>query len=135
MYTNIVVPVSFDEDRDIDAAIDVAKVLKSEGARITLVHVTEFVPGYIADMIPPQTIAARKSEIERLLKELTAKIDNAEGIVLHGSAGRMITAWAKENGADCIVIASHRPNFSDILIGSTAAWVVRHANCAVHVVR
>jgi nucleotide-binding universal stress UspA family protein len=33
------------------------------------------------------------------------------------------------------VIASHRPGMADLLIGSTAAQVVRHAPCAVHVLR
>ena len=40
--------------------------------------------------------------------------------------------WA--NG-DLIVIASHVPRVSDIFLGSTAAWVVRHADCSVHVIR
>ena len=37
--------------------------------------------------------------------------------------------------ADCIVIGSHKPGLIDYLLGSTAARVVRHAPCAVHVLR
>jgi nucleotide-binding universal stress UspA family protein len=43
--------------------------------------------------------------------------------------------YASENGYDCIVIASHVPGFENIFLGSTADRVVRHAKCAVHVIR
>ncbi|MEP4424264.1 MAG: universal stress protein, partial [Nitratireductor sp.] len=46
-----------------------------------------------------------------------------------------ILAVAKEKQADVIVIASHKPGLQDYLIGSTAARVVRHAACSVHVMR
>ena len=135
MYQNIAVPVSFDEDRDVASAVGVAKALASQGARITFLHVVENVPSYVVDLIPQQTIAARTEEIDKRMKELTAGVENSSAAVIHGSAGRAIAQWAGENDADCIVIASHRPVMSDMLLGSTAAWVVRHADCAVHVVR
>jgi universal stress protein F len=135
MYKNIAVPVSFDQDRDVASAVGVAKCLADTGARITFLHVMEIVPAYVVDIIPQQTFTARTEEIDRRLKELTDGIENASAAVIDGAAGRTITKWASDNGADCIVIASHRPVMSDILLGSTAAWVVRHANCAVHVVR
>ncbi len=42
---------------------------------------------------------------------------------------------AVAHAVDCIVIGSHKPGLSDYLLGSTAARVVRHAPCAVHVYR
>ncbi|MBT8460515.1 MAG: universal stress protein [Boseongicola sp.] len=135
MYKNIAIPVSFDEERDTAAAISVATSLADEGARITFIHVTETVPTFIADYVPPETIKARTEEVKNRLKDLASKVPNGSGVIVHGSAGRAITNWAGENEADCIVVASHRPVVSDILLGSTAAWVVRHADCAVHVVR
>ena len=135
MYSNIVVPVSFDEERDLDKAIEVAKALASPETRLTFIHVTESIPSYVADMIPEQTILERNAEFKRLLSELSAQVENSDGVLLHGHTARSITDWAQENKADCIVIASHRPVLSDVLIGSTAAWVVRHSTCSVHVVR
>lgn len=135
MYKNIVIPVSFDDDRDTAGAIEVAKCLSDPGARITFLHVAETVPTYVADHIPPETFLARADEARKRLKNLTDGMENAHGVAVDGPSGRMITKWAHENDADCIVIASHRPAMSDILLGSTAAWVVRHANCPVHVVR
>ena len=44
-------------------------------------------------------------------------------------------AYAKKIGADLIIVASHKPNVGDYLLGTTAARVVRHATCSVFVVR
>ena len=42
---------------------------------------------------------------------------------------------AEKIGADLIVMASHRPELKDYLLGPNAARVVRHAECSVMVVR
>ena len=42
---------------------------------------------------------------------------------------------ARKTGADLIVVAAHRPELKDYLLGPNAARVVRHANCSVLVVR
>ena len=52
-----------------------------------------------------------------------------------GHAYNTILDEAEKSGADLIIIASHRPGLQDYLLGSTAAKVVRHANCSVLVVR
>ena len=46
-----------------------------------------------------------------------------------------VVDFAAEMKADCIVMGSHKPGLADYLLGSTAARVVRHAPCAVHVMR
>lgn len=135
MYNNIVIPVSFEEGKDTKAAADVAKALANPNARITFLHITESVPSYVSEYIPPDAWDARKKEAIRLINEHAASIDGAEGIVVDGYSGRTITDWAKDHGADLIIIASHQPAMSDIFLGSTAAWVVRHADCPVHVIR
>lgn len=50
-------------------------------------------------------------------------------------AGRVITEYANKSDIDCVVIGSHKPGLRDYFLGSTAARVVRHAKCAVHVLR
>ena len=55
--------------------------------------------------------------------------------VRHGSAHHEILDEAESSDVDLVVVASHRPELSDYLLGSTAAKVVRHANCSVLVVR
>lgn len=55
--------------------------------------------------------------------------------VRHGSVYGEILDAASEVDADLIVMASHRPEMKDYLIGANAATVVRHAKCSVLVVR
>lgn len=135
MYENIMIPVSLDRDRDLQTAIAAAQKLASPGARITFFHVTESLPTYVADYIPPDVAEGRRDMVEEKLAELAASVEGSHGVVVNGASGRTITDWARDKGADLIVIASHRPQLSDIFLGSTAAWVVRHADCAVHVIR
>ena len=135
MYNNIVIPVAFGGDRDVDGAMKVAQRLASDGASITFLHVLEVIPVYAADYVPAQAVAQGRDAVRTALREQAAKLPGAKMAIVDGPAGRSITDWADENHADCIVIASHQPVMSDILLGSTASWVVRHANCAVHVLR
>jgi len=135
MYTHILVPVSFDQDRDAAGAMHVAEVLAEKDAKITLLHVIEQIPGYAASYLPKDYTAERKAAITKEIEDLAAGMTHATGAVVSGHAGRTILDYAQDHGADCIVIASHRPGMQDLLLGSTAHFVVRHAPCAVHVVR
>ena len=135
MYKNILVPMSFDQDRDAQGAIDVAKTLKAEDGQITLIHVIEQVPGYAATHFPSDFLEKRKASVEFDLAAEAKKVPDANSVVVSGHAGRTLVDWAEDHNIDCIVIASHRPGMQDLLLGSTAAKVVRHAACAVHVLR
>ena len=98
-------------------------------------NVVELVPGYIDAHVPAEVRTASIETSKAKVQELAAAYPNAESVVLYGHAGNSILDYAKNNDVDCIVIASHKPGFQDYLIGSTAARVVRHATCAVHIVR
>ena len=135
MYDNILVPVSFEADRNAREAMDIAQAIRAEGGKITLLHVMEQVPTYAISYMPQEYLVESRSAIEAELADMASKIPHAQGVVIDGHAGRTITDWAAGNSVDCIVIASHRPGMSDLLLGSTAHQVVRHATCAVHVVR
>lgn len=135
MYKNILVPVSFDDDRNATAALNVAKKLVDSDGQISLLHVMEQIPGYAINYFPEGYRDEAKEAIVATLQDMAEGIANARGIVVEGHSGRTILDWSEENGIDCIIIASHRPGMQDYLLGSTAAQVVRHARCAVHVVR
>ncbi len=135
MYHNILVPISFDAERDVTGPLKLARILAVPGAKITLLHVVEHIPGYAISYMPVDYIAEARQAIRAELDELAATIPGAEGIVIEGHSGRSILDWAEVNKPDLIVIASHRPGMQDLLLGSTASQVVRHAACAVHVVR
>jgi len=70
-----------------------------------------------------------------LADRVKGEADISSVLLKSQSAGRAITEYANTHGADCIVVASHQPGIKDFFLGSTAARVVRHAHCTVHVLR
>lgn len=52
-----------------------------------------------------------------------------------GAPHREIRKVAEELGASVIVMGSHNPRFTDVLMGSNASHVTLHARCSVYVVR
>ena len=136
MYQNILVPIAFDHDERAETAIKAAKTLVDEGGRVVLLHVLEEIPPFAATYIPLDTMNHSKSEADQKLSELAANAGNGvEATVIWGHAARTILDHAEKIGADCIVIASHKPGLEDYFLGSTAARVVRHAQSTVHVIR
>ena len=77
-------------------------------------------------------IKESQAELEALARDNFKK---AHCKVFEGHPNHGILDYANEMGIDCIIMASHKPGLQDYLIGSTAARVVRHAKCAVHVIR
>ena len=135
MYSNILIPISMDQSRDVDASIEAAKALADKGAQFTLMHVVEYIPAYATELIPMNAIDDNRSVVKSKLDALAAKLPNARVFVADGKPAPRILRWCEENGCDCIIIASHDPGFSDYLLGSTALNVVRHAKCSIFVVR
>ena len=135
MYHTILVPISFDPDRDVSAPLKLAKLLATPEASVTLLHVVEQIPSYAISYMPADYMAEARQAIESELSALADTLPNAKGLVIEGHSGRSILDWADQNKPDLIIVASHRPGMQDLLLGSTAAQVVRHAKCAVHVVR
>lgn len=135
MYHKILVPISFDPERDVSAPLKLAKLLATPEAEIILLHVVEQIPAYALSYMPADFKAQTRTAIETELDGLASTLPNAKGLVIEGHSGRSILDWADQNSPDLIIIASHRPGMQDLLLGSTASQVVRHAACAVHVVR
>ncbi|MCV2887933.1 universal stress protein [Ruegeria aquimaris] len=135
MYHNILVPISFDSERDVSGPLKLARLLATPEARITLLHVVEHIPAYAISYMPPDYLAEARKALKGELDKMAAGLPNATGVLIEGHSGRSILDWAETNKPDLIIISSHRPGMQDLLLGSTAAQVVRHAQCAVHVVR
>lgn len=135
MYSHVLVPVSFDTERDSAGALEIACVLAGGKGHISLLHVIEQVPAYAASYLPEGYQNAARQHTEERLRRLADDLPEASAHVVEGHSGRTILDWAESHKPDCIVIASHRPGMQDLLLGSTASKVVRHATCAVHVIR
>ena len=135
MYKNILIPIVLDTTRNTVLALEVAKTLADEGASFTLLHSEEIMPVYVAEYLPTEVVQANRESVKAEMEALSKELPGSRIALTNGRAGSEICRYAEENGCDCIVIASHRPEFSDIFLGSTAQHVVRHAASAVHVIR
>jgi nucleotide-binding universal stress UspA family protein len=135
MYSNILIPVSFEAGRDAHQAIEMANVMRQSDGKITILHVLEHLPQYASDLLPEDHVEVSKQKIIEKLKPLAADNSNIGIEVVEGHSARTILDYAQSHDSDCIVITSHRPGMQDMFIGSTAARVVRHAQCSVHVIR
>ena len=135
MYKNIIVPIALDHGHDPAEAIAIAKALRAEGGKITLLSVIESVPSYIATYIPEGQMEKNRHEILESLEADAADDEYIDTRVIMGHPGAAIVDHANSNGVDLIVIASHKPGLQDFFLGSTAARVVRYSKCAVHVLR
>ena len=138
MYSSIVIAAAlFNEGATTRAALKKAKSLLDTGGKVTLVHVIDEVPGYVAASIPKEHMTARRREVEEQLEKIASEASGMKVncVVREGQPSASILGSAQENDADLIMIASHKPGFSDYFIGSTAARIVRHAQCSVLVTR
>lgn len=135
MYKNVLVPIALDHDRNTAEALEIAQAISEDGAKITALHVMEEVPAYVAQYLPEGQLEDNVHELERRLQDELKDLPAVAIAVISGHAGHAIVDFAKDNKVDCIVVASHRPGLTDFFLGSTAARVVRHAPCSVHVSR
>ena len=136
MYKKIVVPVDMGQLEKGEKILAKALALLDQGGSLVLVNVVESVPTYLTIDLPVDFIDASVKDAEEKLAALSARLAaSAKRVVRVGSPAREIIDVAEKEAADLILIASHRPDFSNYLIGATADRVVRHAKCSVLVDR
>ncbi len=134
MYDKILVPMALDHGIS-EQTLAVAKALAGDAGEVIAMHVYEAPQGSVAAYLSED---AMREGLERAQAELdlrTKTLDGVTAVLVKGHTYRSIIDYSAENSIDCIVIGSHKPGLNDYLLGSTAARVVRHAPCAVHVCR
>jgi len=135
MYNTILVTTDFSHEELTIQSLKKAEKLSDQG-RIVMLHVLDSIPEYILAEIPEDLVQNQLPLTRQSLTELIKKSGvNAEVEVRKGGSYINIMQSAKDIGADFIMINSHRPELKDYLLGSTAAKVVRHAQCSVLVDR
>jgi len=136
MYKSIIVAVDISHGELGKGLLEKAVQLLDDGGKIRLLHVLEEIPSYIAAEMPRDLTDKRNAEARMELKALAQGANvSGEVEVRMGAASGQILQCAEDNDADLVMIASHRPGLSDYFIGSTAARVVRHAQCSVLISR
>lgn len=134
MYKKIIVALGLNHGHGAKA-MEAARRMLDDGGEIIALHVIEPVPGFASYYLPEGHEAEVKKKVNADIAERVGVEQDAKVLVLSGQPGQTITEYAREIGADCIIVGSHKPELQDHLLGSTAARVVRHASCAVHVLR
>ena len=136
MYKTVIVPVDIAHADKAQSMIATAKLLGGDQAKIVLANVVEEIPSYVVPELPENMV---DKSMERARQELAKIADATEGNVSIdvrcGQVTPKLLEIAQELDADAIVVASHRPGLQDYFLGSTAARVVRHAQCSVVVIR
>ncbi|HEX9769200.1 MAG TPA: universal stress protein [Kiloniellales bacterium] len=141
MYKEILLPIDLNDVASQRKAVETAIALaRAFGARV---HVQTIVPdfgmplvaGYFPEDFEGKALENANRALHDFVKQTFPDDVSVQHIVGHGSIYQEILACAKEIGADLIVMASHRPDLADYLIGPNASRVTRHADCSVLVVR
>ncbi len=140
MFNNILVAVDLEHDTHMDDLLRVAlDIANAQGAKMQLLHVIGAAPAVVSQFLPESYESMASEKVRQDLTALAATIDLAEGsatvAVRFGGVYQEILAHAGKIGADLIVVACHKPNVGDYLLGTTAARIVRHASCSTLVVR
>jgi len=132
MYKNILVPVDLDHGDAGEGALLLARHIGGPEAEITLLTVTDEDVTAIGSHVPGDVLELHDGDIRKRLKALAHEADATVSIVIrHGKPSRAIVEEADEMGAEAIVLASHRPNFRNHMLGTTASRVALHASCSV----
>lgn len=141
MYTDIMLAVDLvHPETQMKAVRTAVQMAQTFGSRL---HVITVVPNYGMSLVggfftkehERQAIEAADKALHEFAAENLPKEIKLQHIVGHGTIYQEILRYAAETGCDLIVLASHRPELEDYLLGPNAARVVRHAKCSVMVVR
>ena len=134
MYSHVLVAVAPGHVEAYAKSLDTARRLLADGGKITVLSVLEELPSYVGSYFSADQM---KENLSVQTSAIKAEIfgDDIDVQVLSGHPTNTILEWASKHKTDCIVVSSHRPGLSHLLLGSTAARVVRHAECAVVVLR
>jgi len=136
MHKRILVTIDPADTKRASEMLPVARQIGGDDAEIIMLSVVQDIPTYVAAELPGGVTDKAKQRTQEALREMAAQEGvNAEIVVRSGQASAGILGTAKEKQADVIVIASHHPELTDYLLGSTAHRVVRHAPCSVYVLR
>ena len=118
------------------------ELARLDNARLDVITVVpDFGTGMVSSFFPTDFHDKAIEHAQEALHSLAEDTLGTEGnkdvrhVVVSGNIYEEVLRVAKADGADLIVIGSHRPGRHSYLLGPNAARVVRHAHCSVYVVR
>jgi len=140
MYKAIMLPIDLAHESAWKKSIPVAlKMAEAFGAKLHVVTVVQdirnaMVAQYFPDDYEEKLTRKATGDLSALIAREMPGADVTEHVAV-GQVYREIVRVAEDNGCDLIVMASHRPELADILIGPNADHVARHTSASVMIVR
>ncbi len=141
MYKEILLAIDLEDESSWRKALPIAvELCNASGARLhALTVVPELGPSIVSGFFPEdyeaRMIADAGKRLNELLDAELPEAGKARPIVAQGTVYKIVIDTAEGIDADLIVMASHRPERRDYLLGPNAARVVRHSDKSVLVVR
>lgn len=141
MFKDILLPVDIgNPDTQAKAVSTAVELAKAFGCRLhAMTIVPTFGEGFVSSFFPAdyqeKAMAAANEHLQAFVRQRIPEDLQVQHVVACGTIYEEILDFAKKHGVDLIVMASHRPELSDYLLGPNAARVTRHANCSVLVIR
>jgi len=143
MARTIVLPLDLDHESSWRKALPVAaEFARHSGAQL---HVMTVVPDehakmtIVAQLIPEdyerRMVEDATQRLAALLKQHGPDDLEIRQAVRRGGVYPEILRYLRDSRADLVILAAHRPEMRDYLLGPNAARIVRHAECSVWVVR
>jgi universal stress protein F len=141
MHKNILFPVDLEHTVEAEKALKIAiEEAQRSKAKLTVMTVA---PGFGMPIVASYfDKGAVKSALKEIARQLKRYVDDnipddieTNAIVNEGNPAELILKQAQKDKIDLIVIASHNSQIENLLLGSCAAKVVRHAHCTVTVVK
>ncbi len=141
MYKDILLAVDLEDECSWKEALpDAISLCKTFGANL---HVVTVVPDFGLSQVSQYFPAGTEEKIlsesaDKLRKFVAERVPDdvpVQDIVGHGNIYREIVAAAERCNSDLIVMASHRPEIRDYLLGPNSEKVVRHTDRSVLIVR
>jgi nucleotide-binding universal stress UspA family protein len=123
--------------RALTKAIELAQIT---GASLTALAVEGPLPAYAATIGEVDEVKRQKDTFFAQVGQTAREQAEAVGVQIEvdvraGHAAELITTYARDHGADLIVVG-HKGHFlGDYLLGSTADRVAHHAHCPVMIVK
>ncbi|MCP4071571.1 MAG: universal stress protein [Hyphomicrobiales bacterium] len=141
MTNPVLLPIDLNQESSWKPVLPVAeKMARDDNADL---HVLTVIPDYgmavVGSFFPADYAKNTMKETEKLLQKLVSDhlpADlNVHTHVRFGTIYKEVLQVADEIQCSLIIMASHRPETQDYLLGPNAARVVRHARQSVYVVR
>lgn len=141
MFKSILIPIDLNaREASLRALPVAAELARNHGSELHLMTVVpEFGMAIVADKFPrdyeKHALSVAQEELQKLAEKEVPEGLSRQVHIAHGTIYKEILKQADKLGCDLIVMASHRPELADYLLGPNAARVVRHARQSVMVVR